>query len=532
MKEVMEKYMGPVTAWARRKLGPEGDDLAQEILLQVCIALNSGREINDIERYIWKTARYTWCNRLRGMKKQRMLCSIDETMLATEDFSEEHAENEADVQLKARLRREIGELMRQERELMVAHYIDGMPVAEAARRAGMTESAAAWKLHEARRKMRDRLMKNIESYSYQPGRLNVGISGNPGPRLCDAFQISGNLIRENILLICYGEARTAEEIAAATGVPMCYIENDIEWLYEREFLVRNGRKYQTAFPIYDRAHTEMLNSVYAKLSDMYAQAMTRINAAEADIRALGFYGDHFKWDRLLWPMLMIFASTCIRNSDTIKEIHSRVELPKRTDGGVYQPQGSVKYGDKDVWQGYNGLVSIHSGYGDGPMNVFWIGAYNFGYDFARIVRNMDDSTDAGLFDMYVSMTDGRFDKEKLSAYQQDVLAQDIAEGAVTKDMKPDFVVIEADKLDKLRNDIFLPIVLDIVEPALAKTAPEIEKYSRGRLPAGMKHLADFDASGDLSELCNRIMEYAGRNGMLYLPENDVDGAKLTLMLIK
>jgi len=134
VKEVIEKYMGPVTAWARRKLGPEGDDLAQEILLQVCIALNSGREINDIERYIWKTARYTWCNRLRGMKKQRMLCSIDETMLATEDFSEEHAENEANVQLKARLRREIGELMRQERELMVAHYIDGLPVAEAARR--------------------------------------------------------------------------------------------------------------------------------------------------------------------------------------------------------------------------------------------------------------------------------------------------------------------------------------------------------------------------------------------------------------
>ena len=532
MKDIIEKYMGPVTEWARRKLGPDGDDLAQEVLLSVCVALDQGREIADVERYIWKTARYTWCNLLRGRKKTRMMCSIDDVVLATDDFSEEHAENEAEMQLKDRLRREIGALMRQERELMVAHYIDGLPVAEAARRAGMTESTAAWKLHEARRKVREKLMKNIESYSYQPGRLNIGISGTPGPGECDAFKISGNLIMENILLICYGEARTAEEISAATGVPMCYIENDIEWLYEREFLTKTGRKYQTAFSIADREHTEKLNSVYASLADAYTKAMERINAAESDIRALGFYGDDFAWNRLLWPMLMIFASTCMRTNETMKALSGKNVRTKRTDGGVYQPFGSVKYENEDVWRGYNGLCSFHSGHGDGPVNVNWIGVYNFADDFARIMRNLDDSTDSGLFDMYVSMADGTFDKTKIGAYRQDVLAQDIAEGAVSADLRPDFVIIEAAKLEKLRSDIFAPIAKEVIEPALDGVKDEMAKFAKSRLPAGMKHLADFDVFMDLSEMCNRIFEYAGKSGALYLPETEAEGGKLTLMLIK
>ncbi|MBQ4088669.1 MAG: sigma-70 family RNA polymerase sigma factor [Clostridia bacterium] len=532
MEGIIEKYVGPVTEWARRKLGPDGDDLAQEVLLNVCMALKSGREIDDVERYIWKTAKYTWCNRLRSMRKVRMTCSINDVVLATDNFADAHADAEAEMQLKAQLRRQIGELMRQERELMVAHYIDGLPVAEAARRAGMTETAAAWKLHEARRKVRDRLMKNIESYSYQPGRLDMGISGDPGPGICDAFQITGNLIRENILLICYGEAHTAEEIAAATGVPMCYIERDIEWLHGTEFLVKTGRKYQTAFPIYDRAHTDKLNAVYASLAGAYAKAIECINAAEGDIRALGFYGDDFAWNRLMWPMLMIFASTAIRNSKTIRTIRERVELPVRTDGGKYQPSGSVRYDDKDVWQGYNGLVSLRCGYGDGPANLLWLGAYNFGYEFPRMCRNIGEAKNTELFDMYVSMTDGTFDKDKLSAYQQDVLAQDIAEGAVTKDMKPDFVVIEADKLEKLRSEIFMPIVQEVIEPALAGIAEDIERYARSRLPAGMKHMADFDAAWDLSEMCNRIIEFAGKRGELYLPADETEGGKLTLMLIK
>lgn len=532
MNGIIEKYMGPVTEWARRKLGSDGDDLAQEVLLRIYFALNDGREINDIERYIWKTARYTWCNWLRGRKKMRMMCSINDVVLATDDFSEEHAENEAEKQLKDRLRREIGTLMRQERELMVAHYIDGLSVAEAARRAGMTESTAAWKLHEARRKVREKLMKNIESYSYQPGRLTVGISGDPGPGVCDAFRITGNLIMENVLLICYGEARTAEEISAATGVPMCYIENDIEWLYEREFLTKTGKKYQTAFTIADREHADRMNSVYASLEGAYEKAMERINAAESDIRALGFYGDDFAWNRLLWPMLMIFASTCMRTNETLKALGRMREKTERPDGGVYQPFGSVKYVDNDIWHGYNGLCSLHSGHGDGLVNVNWIGVYNFADDFARIMRNLDDSTDSGLFDMYVSMADGTFEKSRLNAYQQDVLAQDIAEGTVTADLKPDFVIIERDKLEKLRSGIFAPIAKEVIEPALDGVKDEIAKFAKSRLPAGMKHLADFDVSMDLSELCNRIFEYAGKKGDLYLPETEAKGGKMTLMLIK
>ena len=532
MEAILAEYIGPVYEWARRKLGADGEDLAQEVLLQVCVAFREGREIHDPERYIWKIARYTWCNWLRSRKKMRMQCSIDDTVLPMEDFANEFADNAEETQLRKRLRREIGELVSQERELMVAHYIDGVSVAEAAMRAGITETSAAWRLHEARRKVRDKLMKSIESYSYNPGRLSVGISGDPGPGSCDAWQISGNLIRENILLICYGQPRSAGDIAEATGVPMCYIERDIEWLYEHEFLVQEGRKYQTAFPINDREHTKMLNGLYSRLGGMYAAAMERINAAENDIRALGFHGDGFAWNRLMWPMLMLFASTCIRTSGTIAALRRDIEYPVHPDGGKYQTSGSVRYDDEDIWHGYNGLVSFYSGYGDGAANVIWLGAYNFGHELIRIVRNLDDVTDSALYDMYVAMADGTLNKTALTPYQQDILAQDIAEGSVTGDLKPDFVVIEAAKLEKLRNEIFAPIARDVFLPALEAEAESLMKNCRSRLPAGVKQFASFETVFDMSEMCYRILEYAGRNGMLCLPENENEGGKLTLVLVK
>lgn len=532
MNGILEEFAVPIHEWARRKLGSDGDDLAQEVLLQVCVALSDGREIDDIERYVWKIARYTWCNWLRRRKKDRMNCSINDIVLPEADFADAHAEDEAELQLKVRLRREMGELMRQERELMIAHYIDGLPVAEAARRAGVTESTAAWKLHEARRKVREKLMKNIESYSYQPGRLSIGVCGDPGPGVCDVFQINGNLIQENILLICYGTPRSAEEIAAITGVPMCYIERDIEWLYEREFLNRTGRKYQTAFAINDKAHTQFLDGVYDGMRGAYAKALERVNAAEADIRALGFYGDDFEWKRLMWSMLMIFASTAIRTSECISDLREGITVPKRPDGGTYRPTGSEMYEDNDIWHGYNGLVSLYSGYGDGPVNVLWLGAYNFADEFSRIAKNLGAAKGSELFDMYVSLADGTFKRDSVSDYHMDILARDIADGAVTSDLRPDFVVMESAKLERLRSEIFEPIARDIMSPALSAVSGDILKYVRSKLPAGMKDIAEFETWQDLSHMCYRIIEFAGRNGMLYLPKDAVEGGKLTLMLVK
>lgn len=535
MQRIIEEYAPAITEWARRKLGAEGEDLAQEVLLQVCIALHQGRAVDDMERYVWKIARYTWCNWLRRKKRTRLHCELTETAAVCCDFAETHAESAAEKELKARLRGEIANLLRQERELMVAHYIDGMPVAEAARRVGLSETAAAWRLHEARKKVRDRLMKNIEEYSYRPGRLYMGICGDHGAGICEAFQISGNLIRENICLICYGVPRSAEELAEITGVPVCYLERDIEWLHEREFLTKTGRKYQTAFPICDTEHANMLRGVYERLTEsVYKPALRRINAAEAEIRALGFYGSDFDWSRLMWPMLMIFASTCIRTSGTIRGMKASVELPVRTDGGKYQPIGGTRQDERDIWEGYNGLVTLHCGYGEGAEQLIWLGAYNFGDEMARIVRNMDDDNGAGgaLYEMYVSMADGTFDRGRLSAYQQDVLAQDIAEGAVTKAMKPDFVVISAGRLERLRSEIFKPIAAEIVEPALAEMADELAGFARKRLPAGTKQFADFETVLDLSELCYRVIECAGRSGMLRLPETGEEGGRYTLVLIK
>ena len=107
--------------------------MAQEVLLQVFSAVLRQDRIEKLERFIWKVAHYVWCNYARELTKTNFEL-LDEAISDGTDFTSDLAEQEALNLELARMRKKIANLSFIQREAMILHYLDGLPVAEVAKK--------------------------------------------------------------------------------------------------------------------------------------------------------------------------------------------------------------------------------------------------------------------------------------------------------------------------------------------------------------------------------------------------------------
>jgi len=186
---------------------------------------------------------------------------------------------------------------------------------------------------------------NSNSSIYRPGRLFLGTHGDRGPNP-DTNRINDNLIRQNICLLCYGDnGKTIDELTEMTGVPKPYLEFDLDWLVDREFLLFEGKKYVTNFGIKDRQHFQNVKEIYVKHKEnYYKKIIDYLNAHEKEIRELGFHGCAFDWNKLLWSILTLYLRY-FSESEPLKtlKIHNNPQYSDgydlHKDGGRYVING-------------------------------------------------------------------------------------------------------------------------------------------------------------------------------------------------
>jgi RNA polymerase sigma factor (sigma-70 family) len=228
--KITNEYGGKLLNWAVRKTGnrADGEDLAQEVFLQVFLAIEKQDHIEKPEHFIWKVARYVWCKRVREMTKHSA-SELSETLPDGADGATDYAENEAFQNELSRMRRALADLSRLQREMMILHYLDGFSVREVAARLGATESAVTWQLFDARKQIREELnLKDENACLYRPGKLDIGYSGE-APAYPDTQKVRDSLIRQNLCLLCHSEGKTIDELADATGIPKPFLEYDLDW---------------------------------------------------------------------------------------------------------------------------------------------------------------------------------------------------------------------------------------------------------------------------------------------------------------
>jgi len=553
--KITDEYSAKILNWAVKKTGnrPDGEDLAQEVLMQVFISASKQKRIEKIENFIWKIAHFTWCSYVKALVR-RNACELSETLPDGVDFAQNYVEDDALKIELSRMRRKIADLSRLQREAVIFHYLDDLPVREVAQRLNITETAAAWHLFDARKKVKKELeaMKNENSFVYSPGKMkisasrgmNVNASGDV-PQNPDTDKINDSLIRQNICLLCSKEGKTIDELAKLTGVSKPYLEYDLDWLARRELLLLEGKRYQTSFIIMDQKYFEYRKEVFSRHKSSFINRIIKyLWQHESEIREIGFYGSDFPTERMMWAIITMFISYVSRNSELLLRLKSCDNREIHSDGGKYHVMAldmsdshqldiSGSYNDGG-WKNFYGIVCDNFNE-SGFERYYWLGVYNFaGREAHPELVVGEKSVQAQLYELYCGILNDNFSPDMIDADEKERLAEAVESGLVIRNgglYKPNFVVFTREQLEKLQNNIYAPL-LESISPKLDELARQFSKNHKADFPKAKQGNINHHTYLDLWMFGVFTLIFVSEENKICLPETPLEGSPLTLVLVR
>lgn len=582
--KIADDYSLMILNWAIKKTGSraDGEDLAQEVLYQILTFVKDKQEIEKLDNLIWKIAHYTWCNRLRGLKKDNKLISLDTPaglyIIEEHDYISEFEEREALKGELANLRRKISDLSKLQREIIIAYYLENLSVSDIAAKFNIKNSAVKWHLFDARKKLKEKLEErfNMEqtNYIYKPGRLWLGSWGNNGPDP-DIKRVNESLTRQNICLVCYGDnGKSIDELAEMTGIPKAYLEFDLDWLVDREFLLLENKKYITNFGIKDKQHFQDVKEIYIKAKENYYKPIIDyFNSHEQDIRNIGFYGSDFDWNKLLWSILTLYLRY-FSESEPLKTLKepavcdsvSDDAFELRKDGGRYLINGfnqsenqgvdfskqviSEPIFEPEKWHRVNGIWcssindSSHTSYSlsdDCPEEnyyyaTYWLGIYIFASKGCPIPTGVNELKWWEYIIKYLlnnnfSIETGNTDEQQVGL--RETVAYGVKEKIIKKDGDkyiPQFTIFTREQFEKLHTEIFEPLV-NLIKPQTLKLVEAFRELNERKLPKKIPAYSRKWTYFDIWDSGIKNFMFAAEDGYLYMPETPEDGTSLTLSFI-
>ena len=271
---------------ARTGTKEEAEDLSQDILLELLKSHGNISEDKAFYGFMWAVAGNVYKNWCRKRSKVAVTelddripdksAPLDDALIAGDD-----------LQL---LRRELNLLVEQHRKVTVMYYFSGSRVSEISNTLGISESMVKFLLFKSRQKLKEgmNMERTSGNLSFDPGNLQLrfwGSGSNPFWKLCEH-----NLIAQNILLACYNDRCTAEEISVQIGVAVPYLESDLHALCENKVLVRAGSRYETAIVIFTKDFAVEADAATLTLQQEIAYVLGRFfDKWIADIKGIGFY---------------------------------------------------------------------------------------------------------------------------------------------------------------------------------------------------------------------------------------------------
>lgn len=519
-----EEWAARVLRWARGKTrtAQEAEDLAQTVLMEWLRAVRAQEErgacVAEPEHLLWRIARFVWCKSLRPGTYYR--CEPLSEKLSAGETPEESAERQDEQRRQtAFVRRQIMRLSRIQRETLVWYYLENRTTADIARRLRVSENTVRWHLSDSRKKIReaDGKMTSTE-FVYCPKKLHVAINGEAyDDRL--TREVLDNLLHQNILLRCYAQGQTAQELCDELGVARPYIEDAVNVLLRDELLTADGGRVRTNFIITSGAQEEARLAVYDAHKDELSREIVRqLMAHEQEIRAIGFIGCDVPMPRLLW--WLIYRCTAA--------LPNPAEMPPRpyhADGGAYHLMGFAREPENRhylAWD-YNGPM-----YNDGFR---WFGLQHFGNSPVQDLFELNQPHMGKLCALLIRLIQADFDPSCVTADEQELLAELLARGFLRKadgSIKPNFCVLTREQVQRLRQEVFLPIV-EAVQPAWTRVCNELRMLCKASVPKHLQALADLPLHMAALAADYMTEQIAYAYGALEKPETPEDAAMWTLV---
>ena len=197
--------------------------------------------------------------------------------------------------------------------------------------------------------------------SYKPEEVRYSCSCDSFGKYGQPWTIINHKMYKNIFLEAYGNPSTAEELSLELGVALPYMEDELNYLTEQTLLVRNGDKYETAFPILSKRaqekvwmftmkHTAILSKLTTRLLDSFTEA--------CEVHGIRYYGSYQSYEDAKWTLLMRTLDSLIFT--TSPEDMYNQSYTKRPDGGCWDILGYQESDVPDIpWVGLHGTLCEH-----------------------------------------------------------------------------------------------------------------------------------------------------------------------------
>jgi len=394
--EIIEKayndHARDLVKWALRRFkSPEdAEDLCQEVMSRfakmVITKEAEGEQIVKPDSYLWRIA-YTLLDAYGkdAKKNDKLLQTLEgdsdiEMQINVGDGHDRPDSTNHDTMLK-KLRLSISQLDYKLREAMIMYHLEKKSVAEIAKKLEVTESYVRKILFESHNIIRKKIKNNLYDIDkvYRPNRVRMGISG----KRQDSYnhkQIDESLSKQNICMACYDKPCSIEELSQQLGLPSAYLEWDIAWLVENNFLKKQRNKYSTMFFIYDGTFDTRLTNIFFKHKKLFDKIVDMLTALFAKMRAIGFIGSERPINQLLWLMIYTFTDIASRLAYE-EEVGSKFTYKNSTTGenyyswGVYSiestialhPQFMERYMELRKWE-----IIGSSSYNEGDDMIYWL----------------------------------------------------------------------------------------------------------------------------------------------------------------
>lgn len=269
-EKITIEYLKPIYGFALKRCFnlQDAEDLTQEIILKAFRALTGRDDVESADKFIWTVARNTLANYYRDKSKTVVGLPIDELaeILPSDDNT---AVGIIEKESTHRLHMKIAHLSKLQRRIVIAYYYENKKQEAIATELAIPLGTVKWHLFEAKKDLKRGIdtMKQPSELKFNPIEFErCGFSGSTGT-MGGAHNFLRTRLSQNIAYSIFREAKSINEIADCLGVSPVYVEPEVEFLYDNEFLIKKGDKYLCNFLIQEP------NAEFAKLqSEMYVQA--------------------------------------------------------------------------------------------------------------------------------------------------------------------------------------------------------------------------------------------------------------------
>ncbi|MCM1365568.1 MAG: sigma-70 family RNA polymerase sigma factor [Ruminococcus sp.] len=329
--EFTENYVEKIFYYCLKKTGnnTNAEDLTQDIALNIIVSLTKGVIPTNFSAWVWKIVRNRYS--VWADQKHRKANFVTAYDIGDYEIADENAnilDKMIDSEQLSLLRRELAFITSDYRNIVLAYYLEDKSVRNIASDFSLSESTVKQRLFRARKIMKEgmNMAREFGVRSYRPEEIEfTNNCSNPGDKN-QPYSIMEHMLYKNIFLEAYGNPSSAEELSLELGVALPYMENELEYLTRETFLIKNGNKYQTSFPIISRTVREQAHIAQLTAAPNITKALTSFtDALNAAFKSTGYayYGTYQDYESAKWSLLMLAYDHFIHKNPRIRDWSER-----------------------------------------------------------------------------------------------------------------------------------------------------------------------------------------------------------------